>query len=765
MLGRVRGKNKALRTRRDTHGGPGVTRMLVLILVLETLAISLKAYHDRQLNFTSLKTETQRETLAIAEHLNGHIMTVAKTLEVTHAAGWSTRQTQDSLEKNVTVLTLVDALSSSDGTPALAAGHAASTALKAGHMISLSDDGNLVIAYQPEAGHARLAFIETARLLPTAQPGRRHFLIAEQTDVSITEGRGIDAICSPLLGGDVSACTDREWVAFSWLGLASISLYAFLLIGPALAILGLMHMLNAQLADSRRLERQERRNLQILNTVLKEAQAGVWAWDCEQETLTLSPQAAHLLGDVKPGAYDLEDFLKSAHPDHRASLHLALQHLESSRFISKSFALSDGRRWLDMRAHPDGHDTVIRGVLLDITSMRHALVRTREAENRLKLALESFSGPFALWDRNKRLVHWNQAFATVFALSDTIRQGMSHATMEIAQAANINERRQGEDNTEIVRVKQGQWYKIVERTTRESGLITLGLDVTEDVINESALQSNQKHLKKLISELERSEGYAAELARKLNEQKIEAERSANSKSAFLANMSHELRTPLNAINGFSEVLSEQLFGPLGDERYVGYARDILASGQHLLDMINDILDMAKIEAGKTTVDLRPIDITEPVDAAIRMIRRRAEDKSIKLTFTAENALPRIDADHRAIKQMILNLVSNAIKFTDEGGLIHVSIARQADMVCVAVQDNGIGIPADALPKLAQPFEQVSHTQDRNYEGTGLGLALTKAFAEMHGGKLTIASCEGEGTRVSFLIPVNATGSDPADLAA
>jgi two-component system cell cycle sensor histidine kinase PleC len=355
----------------------------------------------------------------------------------------------------------------------------------------------------------------------------------------------------------------------------------------------------------------------------------------------------------------------------------------------------------------------------------------------------------------------------IFGLENTARVGMGYDTVMLAQAANILERRatQTEDGAEIIRTRNGIWYKIVERATSTGGMITMGLDVSADVKYEVELQQQQSKLRKFVVELERSEGHAAELARKLNEEKLRAERSANSKSAFLANMSHELRTPLNAINGFSEILSEEMYGPLGDERYKGYAQDILASGQHLLDMINDILDMAKIEAGKMTVELQPIDLVDPVDAAVRMIRRKAEDKGIKMSLVANEGLPLVDADHRAIRQMILNLVSNAIKFTDEGGEIRVSIDQKGDQLRVAVKDNGIGIPEEALPRLAAPFEQVTETRDRNYEGTGLGLALTKSFAEMHGGKLVIASQEGKGTQVSFFLPISKTNRSQATAAA
>ena len=259
---------------------------------------------------------------------------------------------------------------------------------------------------------------------------------------------------------------------------------------------------------------------------------------------------------------------------------------------------------------------------------------------------------------------------------------------------------------------------------------------------------------KTALDLERSEGRERELSRKYSEEKAKAEHAAHTKSAFLANMSHELRTPLNAINGFSEILSNELYGPMGDERYKGYAQDILTSGQHLLDMINDILDMAKIEAGKMTIDPQPIDPVDPVDAAVRMIRRKAEDKEIEMVLDAQPNIPEIDADHRAIRQMVLNLVSNAIKFTDAGGKITVAVEQRGPEIYVGVTDTGIGIPAEDLPRLATPFEQVSGTKDRNYEGTGLGLALTKSFAEMHGGRMILSSIEGEGTTVAFTLPIS-----------
>ncbi len=209
------------------------------------------------------------------------------------------------------------------------------------------------------------------------------------------------------------------------------------------------------------------------------------------------------------------------------------------------------------------------------------------------------------------------------------------------------------------------------------------------------------------------------------------------------------------------MLVSEIFGPHGDSRYKDYASDILTSGQHLLEMINDILDMAKIEAGKMTINTRPIDPVDPVDAAVRMVRHRAEDAGVNLTLEA-GELPPIEADHRAVRQMALNLLSNAIKFTDAGGRVAVSLTRKDDFVRIAVRDTGVGIPKEALPRLGKPFEQVRDTADRNYEGTGLGLALTKSFAEMHGGRMSIASEEGKGTLVAIYLPLARPESIAAD---
>ncbi len=237
----------------------------------------------------------------------------------------------------------------------------------------------------------------------------------------------------------------------------------------------------------------------------------------------------------------------------------------------------------------------------------------------------------------------------------------------------------------------------------------------------------------------------------LMQAKNAAERAYDSKSKFLANMSHELRTPLNAIIGFSEMMQRQLLGPLGNDRYLDYIDGIRASGEHLLDLISDILDMSKIEAGKYTLDPEDVNIGKLVRLAINMVEGRAREAQIILKTDIENENLHACADRRGVLQMMLNVLSNAIKFTRGGGKITVSIAEDDTYVKFSVIDTGIGIPAHLIPVITKPFEQVANHYTRSHDGSGLGLAITKELVDLHGGTLTITSELGVGTTVSFTI--------------
>jgi signal transduction histidine kinase len=230
----------------------------------------------------------------------------------------------------------------------------------------------------------------------------------------------------------------------------------------------------------------------------------------------------------------------------------------------------------------------------------------------------------------------------------------------------------------------------------------------------------------------------------------ELEAASQHKSEFLANMSHELRTPLNAIIGFSEVLGERLFGDL-NEKQEEYLRDIHASGQHLLSLINDILDLSKIEAGRMELELTDFHLPAALDNALTLIRERAGRRGIALHMTTDERLEYVRADERKIKQVLLNLLSNAIKFTPEGGRIEVRAKQVAGSVEIAVSDTGVGIAPEDQEAIFEEFRQVG-TAAKKVEGTGLGLALSRRFIELHGGRIWVQSEPGAGSTFTFTLP-------------
>lgn len=235
-------------------------------------------------------------------------------------------------------------------------------------------------------------------------------------------------------------------------------------------------------------------------------------------------------------------------------------------------------------------------------------------------------------------------------------------------------------------------------------------------------------------------------------QNIDLHAANRAKTEFLANMSHELRTPLNAVIGFSEVLKNRLFGPLGNERYAEYAADIHASGAHLLRIINDILDLSKIEAGQMKLNEGNVDLDQAINAAARIVHERARMAELNFATEVAENLPGLLADERAIKQILINLLSNAIKFTPAGGSVTVSAEFDQEMLALSVRDTGLGMDPADIPKALEPFAQLDGSLARRHEGTGLGLPLVKSLVELHGGELSFDTAPGQGTTVWIRFP-------------
>jgi signal transduction histidine kinase len=238
----------------------------------------------------------------------------------------------------------------------------------------------------------------------------------------------------------------------------------------------------------------------------------------------------------------------------------------------------------------------------------------------------------------------------------------------------------------------------------------------------------------------------------LRKSKVDAEFANRAKSEFLANMSHELRTPLNAIIAFSEVIKDEVFGPVGTPRYIDYSHDIWSSGNHLLQIINDLLDLSKVEAGKQELHETMITLPRLMNDGLRLIRERASSAGIAINVEIQEAIPPVWADERLLKQILLNLLTNSIKFTPRGGRITVTALIRSGELEIAITDTGIGMSESEIEVALKPFGQVDSHMARQREGTGLGLPLVRSLVELHGGRLTLQSEPGVGTAVTATLP-------------
>ena len=501
------------------------------------------------------------------------------------------------------------------------------------------------------------------------------------------------------------------------------------------------------------------------------ARCGIWDWDLSANRVYWSSAMFDMVGLKQPSKRLTPGEIKAlTHPDDAGAIDEIMDAASRpSRSYDTIFRLrhADGSYvWMHAKGQVwgGGRSGIERlvGITIDITDQKIAEARVSEANERLRDAIESVGEAFVLWDANNKLVTANSKFVEFLNLDDAaLRFGAARAeVMAYAGLADSwPDEGTGADSVREIRLPTGRWLQISERRTKSGGHVNVGTDITAIKEQEAALTDNQLALEKTVRDLESSRRKLQEQARQLVDlaekyaaEKTRAETANRSKSEFLANMSHELRTPLNAIIGFSEIMETGLFGDLGSPKYKEYATDIHASGAHLLELINDILDMSKIEAGRMTLETQRLPLSEVVEESLRLVSGRADVASVKI-IDELGAMPPVDADKRAVKQVLLNLLSNAIKFTPAGGSIYLRGTTANGMATIAVEDTGIGIPAGALPKIGRPFEQVESHHAKSHKGTGLGLALSRSLVELHGGTLTIESTEGVGTKVSFTLPL------------
>jgi len=506
------------------------------------------------------------------------------------------------------------------------------------------------------------------------------------------------------------------------------------------------------------------------------ARCGIWDWDLNASRLYWSAPMLALLGEpAKAARLSSEQVMDYVHPEDR---HI-LQEVEDSvrrgtLGYDTTFRLrhSSGE-WIWVRAKGQiwrgiAADTQrLVGIAIDITEQKQAEARERMANARLRDAVESISEAFSLWDSRGRLVMANEKFRAFHKIDrDAVPFGTTARDLDLrtSDGALLLPGRLADARDpahQEVKLPGGRWLHLSERRMRDGGIVSVGTDITALKHQEAELVRKGEILSETITDLEGSRrtlqsqaSQLVQLAEKYAGAKAKAEAANRSKSEFLANMSHELRTPLNAIIGFSEIMRKQMFGPLGAAKYEAYADDIHSSGQHLLEVINDILDMSKIEAGRHSLDRSEFDPADVIEETLRIVSGRANEADVSLEKGPVEVSCLI-ADRRAVKQILLNLLTNGVKFTPRGGQVRVSVATDSEdgAALFSVRDTGIGIDEADLQRLGQPFEQVESNYLKTHEGTGLGLALSRSLAELHGGTLTIESLPGEGTCVSFTIPV------------
>lgn len=510
-----------------------------------------------------------------------------------------------------------------------------------------------------------------------------------------------------------------------------------------------------------------------IDTALNRGRCGLWDWDLSRGRIFWSQSMFELLG--LEGRSDLLTFgeVNALVMSEDIDLFKIADQLVSGHIdhIDQTFRMRHASGhwiWLRVRCElsqgPNDTGSHLIGIAVDITEQKSLAEKTVEADLRLRDAIETVPEAFVLWDADNRLVLCNSHFKRLHKLPDAaVKQGTSYETVsKVGRMPEVRTRLPNSPapgaRTFEAQLDDGSWLHISERRTKDGGYVSVGTDITQIKLHEQKLVENDLRLtanvidlKRSQSELERQAQLLAELAQKYADEKTRAEEANQTKSKFLANMSHELRTPLNAIIGFSEVMGSGMFGALGSEKYQEYCHDILTSGNYLLDVINDILDMSKIEAGRMKLDYEPLDLAQTLTESLRVVSGRAENKSLTVNADIRGAIP-ILADRRAMKQIAVNLLSNAVKFTPDGGKITVRSRMVNNSVILTIADSGIGIAPHSLAKLGRPFEQVESQLTKSYHGSGLGLAIAKSLANLHGGSMKLRSKLGTGTIVCVKLP-------------
>jgi two-component system, cell cycle sensor histidine kinase PleC len=648
----------------------------------------------------------------------------------------------------------------------------------AGRRVLVADADGSIVASLPNA--PAIAGRSLLDVLGPLQPLTTFGADAGTREIALGNGQAayaaVRALKNPI--GLVAVIQNQDDALANWRSITALTITLLATTGFVVLILGFAFHWQATRAREADIINDTVRSR--VDTALNRGRCGLWDWDLARGRVFWTHSMYEMLGlPQKDELLTFGEVDALVHKDDIDLYELASRLADGKlQSIDHAFRMRHAHgRWLWLRVRceltrQEGEvGPHLIGIAVDITEQKNLVERTVAADLRLRDAIETIPEAFVLWDAENRLVLCNSNFQQLHQLPDeAVVAGTSYETIAAtgrkplirATVAHDSEPRGA--RTFEAQLEDGRWMHISERRTKDGGYVSVGTDITKIKRHEQKLIEGEKRqlativdLRKSQQALERQTAELADLAEKYADEKTRAEEANQAKSKFLANMSHELRTPLNAIIGFSEIMESGMFGPLGAEKYVEYSRDIRESGEYLLDVINDILDMSKIEAGGIRLTPETVELDSLLADCIRVVSTRAGEK--KLTVSAEIE-PRIhlNADRRALKQIALNLLSNAVKFTPDGGAVTVQGRLRAGAVSIGIKDNGIGIPRQALQKLGRPFEQVESQLTKRHQGSGLGLAIATSLVELHGGAMRIRSQLGRGTLVVVRLPMQATAT-------
>ena len=523
-------------------------------------------------------------------------------------------------------------------------------------------------------------------------------------------------------------------------------------------------------ADVRNRRRRLREDYAVrmrLNLALSRGRCGLWTWDLNTGRIVWSASMFAVLGLAeRPSPWTVPELQALIHPEDNSLDRIAQRAAEQSGdYFEVEFRMrsGDGRWvWLHKRAElvedADTGEPCLVGIAFDITDRKREAEVSATADQRLREAIEAISEAFVLWDSSGRLVLCNSKYRRLHGLTDeAVRSGARYADLAtLGREAQPEIDRQS--RTYEARLQDGRWLQFNDRRTRDGGFVSVGADITALKEHEEQLMASERLLLATVAQLRHSRRsleeqaqQLAELAERYHEQKAQAEAANRAKAEFLANMSHELRTPLNAIIGFSQLMGSQVFGPLGSEKYRDYCQHIARSGEYLLRVVSDVLDMARLEAGRERVTYGQFPASDAVAQAVQDVAATARDRRISVSVDVDAELV-IEADRNALERILTTLMRNAVKFAPDGGEVEVGAEALADRIYFYVEDNGPGIGAADVARLGRPFEQSLAVMADGMKGSGLGLAIANSLVELHGGSLRLGSRQGEGAMAVVALP-------------